>query len=214
MRKGLIGLSLALIGAVATVRADPMRIAAFGDSLVHGYGLVQQEGFVPQLQAWLNARGAEVVVVNAGVSGDTTAGGAARVDWTLTEDIKGMIVVLGGNDLLRGLSPDEARANLGMILSTAQQRGVRVLLIGMQAPANYGEVYKTRFDAIYPDLAAEYETLFFESFFAGLMAQGGDPADLGAFMQPDGIHPNARGVGLIVEAIGPVAMDLVNSIEE
>ncbi len=214
MRKGLIGLSLALFGMATAVQADPVRIAALGDSLVHGYGLVQQEGFVPQLQTWLNERGAEVVVVNAGVSGDTTAGGAARVDWTLTEDIRGMIVVLGGNDLLRGLSPDEARANLGMILSTAQQRGVRVLLIGMQAPANYGEVYKTRFDAIYPDLAAEYETLFFESFFAGLMTRGGDPADLGAFMQPDGIHPNARGVGLIVEAIGPVAMDLVNSIEE
>jgi acyl-CoA thioesterase I len=212
MRKGLIGIGLALFGWAAVVQADPVRIAALGDSLVHGYGLIHEEGFVPQLELWLKEHDAEVVLVNAGVSGDTTAGGAARVDWTLTEDIKGMIVVLGGNDLLRGIAPEEARANLARILSSAQARDVKVLLIGMQAPHNYGAEYKASFDAIYPDLAKEYDAFFFESFFAGLTANDDDPAVLGQYMQPDGIHPNGKGVELIVQAVGPTALQLVGAV--
>lgn len=211
MRKALIGLLLTGWGAAAT--AEPVVIAALGDSLTQGYGLMQEEGFVPQMQRWLTAQGAEVTLINAGVSGDTTAGGAARVAWTLTPDVDAMIVALGGNDLLRGIAPEVARGNLATILTEAQQAGVEVLLIGMQAPGNYGAEYKVAFDAIYPDLAAEYGALFAPSFFAGLAAEG-DPSAVSGLMQGDGIHPNADGVARIVAALGPFVLDLMQAVEE
>lgn len=191
-----------------TATAEPVVIAALGDSLTQGYGLVEQDGFVPQLERWLQANGAEVRLINAGVSGDTTAGGAARVEWTLTPDVDAMIVALGGNDLLRGLDPDLSRANLTAILSAAETSDVDVLLIGMQAPGNYGPDYKQAFDTIYPDLAEQFDVLYAESFFDGL-ASGGDPNAVSQYMQPDGIHPNAQGVARIVEALGPSVLELV-----
>ncbi len=191
-----------------TATAEPVVIAALGDSLTQGYGLVEQDGFVPQLERWLQANGAEVRLINAGVSGDTTAGGAARVEWTLTPDVDAMIVALGGNDLLRGLDPDLSRANLTAILSAAETSDVDVLLIGMQAPGNYGPDYKQAFDTIYPDLAEQFDVLYAESFFDGL-ASGGDPKAVSQYMQPDGIHPNAQGVARIVEALGPSVLELV-----
>jgi len=202
-----------LWGAVAS--AQPVSILALGDSLTQGYGLIEQEGFVPQMRRWLAEQGAEVRLVNAGVSGDTTAGGAARVEWSLTPEIEGMIVALGGNDLLRGIAPEVARDNLERILEAARARDVAVLLVGMQAPGNYGADYKAEFDALYPELAAEYDTLLFESFFAGLQAAGGDdPAGLRGYFQSDGIHPNADGVALIVEAMGPAVLELVERARE
>ncbi len=191
-----------------TATAEPVVIAALGDSLTQGYGLVEQDGFVPQLERWLQANGAEVRLINAGVSGDTTAGGAARVEWTLTPDVDAMIVALGGNDLLRGLDPDLSRANLTAILSAAETSDVDVLLIGMQAPGNYGPDYKQAFDTIYPDLAEQFDVLFAESFFDGL-ASSGDPNAVSQYMQPDRIHPNAQGVARIVEALGPSVLELV-----
>lgn len=176
--------------------------------MTQGYGLPEQDGFVPQLQRWLTDQGADVQLINAGVSGDTTAGGAARVDWTLTPDVDGMIVALGGNDLLRGIDPDVSRANLEAILSAADASKVEVLLIGMEAPGNYGPDYKQRFDTIYPDLAQKFDALYVESFFTGLTADG-DPAEARKYMQSDGIHPNAKGVSLIVEALGPDILALV-----
>ncbi|AAV93752.1 arylesterase [Ruegeria pomeroyi] len=211
MRKALIGLLLAGWGMAAT--AEPVVIAALGDSLTQGYGLVPEQGFVPQLQRWLMAEGAEVTLINAGVSGDTTAGGAARVAWTLTPEVDAMIVALGGNDLLRGIAPEVARGNLATILTEAQRAGVAVLLVGMQAPGNYGADYKVAFDAIYPELAAEHSALLAPSFFAGLMAEG-DPAAAAGLMQGDGIHPNAEGVARIVAALGPFVLDLVQAAEK
>ena len=120
-----------------------------------------------------------------------------------------MIVALGGNDLLRGIDPAVSRANLSGIMQAAGDAKVPVLLIGMQAPGNYGPEYKVTFDAIYPELAAEYGALYLDSFFAGLGGAGTDPAEMRPFMQPDGIHPNAVGVERIVEAIGPHAADLI-----
>nr|WP_328805269.1 arylesterase [Ruegeria pomeroyi] len=193
--------------------AEPVVIAALGDSLTQGYGLVPEQGFVPQLQRWLMAEGAEVTLINAGVSGDTTAGGAARVAWTLTPEVDAMIVALGGNDLLRGIAPEVARGNLATILTEAQRAGVAVLLVGMQAPGNYGADYKVAFDAIYPELAAEHSALLAPSFFAGLMAEG-DPAAAAGLMQGDGIHPNAEGVARIVAALGPFVLDLVQAAEK
>lgn len=210
MRKAL-GLIVVLLTA-GPVSAETV-IAALGDSLTQGYGLPAQDGFVPQLQRWLDAEGAQVRLINAGVSGDTTAGGLARVGWTLTPEVDGMIVALGGNDLLRGLDPVQARANLDGIVRAAQAQKVEVLLVGMQAPGNFGADYKTQFDAIYPELAATYGTGYFESFFAGLTGgdSARDPALLREWFQPDGIHPNAAGVARIVDAIGPAVLALVQA---
>ena len=180
--------------------------------MTQGYGLVPDQGFVPQLQKWLEGAGAEVVLINAAVSGDTTAGGLARVGWTLTPDGDAMIVALGGNDLLRGIAPDVARANIEGILRAAQEAGVEVLLVGMQAPGNYGPDYKEAFDALYPELAARVGTLYLDSFFAGLPAS--DPAALGAYVQPDGIHPNAEGVARIVEGFGPHVLALIDAARD
>jgi acyl-CoA thioesterase-1 len=191
-------------------RAEVPVIVALGDSLTAGYGLPEGEGLVPQLQAWLAAEGREAQVVNAGVSGDTTAGGLARLDWSLTPETDALIVALGGNDMLRGLDPDEARANLDAILTRAGDRGLPVLLVGLAAPGNYGPDYRARFDAAYPELAAAHGALLVPNLFAPLMAEGSDPAALARFFQADGIHPNAEGVARIVDGLGPQVLALID----
>jgi acyl-CoA thioesterase-1 len=195
--------------------AEEVTIVALGDSLTQGYGLVEEDGFVPQLEAWLRARGADVVVQNHGVSGDTTAGGLARIGWALEGDVDALIVALGGNDLLRGLPPEASRANLDGILAEADARGLPVLLIGLEAPGNYGPEYKAAFDGMYPDLAAEYDALLVDSFLAPLSeaAESDRAGALARYMQPDGIHPNAEGVALIVEALGPEVEALIARID-
>ncbi len=210
-RTGLSNLVAAAFFAIAAspLAAEPVTIVALGDSLTQGYGLPEQEGFVPQLQAWLDGQGApEARIVNAGVSGDTTAGGLARVDWALEGDTSGVIVALGGNDLLRGLAPSETRANLDGILTEIGSRGLPAVLIGLIAPDNYGADYKASFDAIFPDLAAKHGAILVEDFFAGL-SDTRDTAAIRALMQPDGIHPNEQGVERIVGAVGPSVLDLV-----
>jgi acyl-CoA thioesterase-1 len=191
--------------------ADLPRVLALGDSLTAGYGLPREDGFVPQLTAWLATQGRQAEVVNAGVSGDTTAGGAARLEWSLASGADALIVNLGGNDMLRGLAPAQARANLTLIMEAAQAKGLPVLLVGMQAPGNFGADYKTEFDAIYPDLAAQYGALLLPVYFAPIATAEGalDPA----FMQPDGIHPNREGVARIVEAMGPKVLTLLAQIK-
>lgn len=209
--KALVALLMLMAGAA---QADRVHLLALGDSLTQGYGLLERDGFVPQLRAWLEDRGHDVRIVNGGVSGDTTAGGLARVEWSLTPEIQGMIVALGGNDLLRGIDPAVVRDNVEGILRIAEAKGLDVLLIGMQAPGNYGPQYKADFDALYPELARSYDALYLDSFFAGLMQDGEMPADPGAYMQPDGIHPNAEGVARIVATIGPKVEALIARIEE
>ncbi|WP_147107212.1 arylesterase [Tateyamaria sp. syn59] len=206
---GAIVISLCAGAAVA----EPVTIAALGDSLTQGYGLPVEQGFVPQLEAWLAEAGHDVSVINAGVSGDTTQGGLSRVAWTLTPEVDAMIVTLGGNDLLRGIAPEVSRANLEGIVQAATEAGVEVLVVGMQAPGNYGPDYKQAFDAMYPEIAEEYGTLFLDSFFAGLGGPDTDPADVRSFMQPDGIHPNATGVARIVEGVGPSVEALIARVE-
>ena len=196
-----------VFGLIGSVSSAETTIVAFGDSLIHGYGLTQGDGFVPQLQAWLNEQGVAAKVINGGVSGDTTMGGLSRVAWTLTPDVDAMIVTLGGNDFLRGLDPAASKANITGIVETAQAQGVEVLLTGMQAPGNYGPDYKQAFDALYGEIATEYDTLLADSYFAGLPSD--DPAQLGNLMQADGIHPNREGVALIVDALGPQVLDLI-----
>lgn len=202
--------NLGLVLALTTpALAEPVNVVALGDSLTAGYGLATEEGLVPQLESWLRARGHEVTLVNAGVSGDTTAGGLARLDWSLAPDTDALIVTLGGNDLLRGLSPAEARANLDEIVKRAVARGLPVLLVGLRAPGNFGPDYKAEFDAIFPDLAAIHDALVVADLFAPLRAEAGDPAALAPFFQADLIHPNAQGVARIVEGLGPAVEELL-----
>lgn len=194
--------------------AESVTIVAMGDSLTQGYGLVPDVGFVPQLQRWLTDQGADVDLRNAGVSGDTTAGGLARVDWSLESDVDAMILALGANDVLRGIAPEVARANLSGILDAAEARDLPVLLVGVVAPANYGPDYKDAFDGMYPDLARAYGTLYFEDFLYGVTSLPDRAAALAQYIQPDGLHPNADGVALIVEAMGPSVMDLVERAQK
>jgi acyl-CoA thioesterase-1 len=210
--------ALAFIPAFACVASaqqadDRTHVLALGDSLTQGYGLMEQDGFVPQLRDWLNERGHAVRVVNGGVSGDTTAGGLARVEWSLSPEIDAMIVALGGNDLLRGIAPETARGNLDGILRVAEARDVEVLLVGMQAPGNYGRDYKQAFDSIYPELAVVHDTLYVQSFL-GPLTDGGGMNQAARYMQPDGIHPNAEGVARIVDTIGPAVEKLVARARE
>lgn len=191
-------------------RAEPITLLALGDSLTAGYGLAEGEGLVPQLQAWLQAQGADVVVVNAGVSGDTTAGGLSRLEWSLTPDVDAVMVLLGGNDLLRGLPPAEARKNLDAILSGITAKGLPVLVIPMQASMNFGPEYKAAFDAIYPELAAHYGAVLADPYFAAL---GTDLSALGDLMQGDGIHPSKAGVAKIVPVLGPKVQDLLKLVK-
>ncbi len=205
--------AFAASGAASGAAAQTLTIVALGDSLTQGYGLPEDQGFVPQLQNWLTERGADVALINAGVSGDTTAGGLARTPWSLEGDVDAVIVALGGNDLLRGLDPASSRANLDGILTEIAARDLPVLLAGLPAPGNYGPQYQTSFDAIFPELAAEHGAILYPNFLAGL----GETADLGsvrALMQPDGIHPNAEGVARVVEAIGPSVLELVDAARE
>ena len=199
-----------MILGVSAASAEQVTIAALGDSLTQGYGLVQEDGFVPQLEAWLQAQGADVEVINAGVSGDTTAGGLSRVAWTLTPEVDAMIVALGGNDLLRGIDPAASRANLDGILAAGSEAGVDMILVGMEAPLNYGPAFKEAFDGMYGDLAQAYEVPLYPTFFDGLLAEGDVDAARAQYMQADGIHPNAEGVARIVEAMGPSILALID----
>jgi acyl-CoA thioesterase-1 len=192
--------------------AQPATIAALGDSLTQGYGLPSEDGFVPQLSAWLTDNGASVNLINAGVSGDTTAGGLSRIEWTLTPEVDGLIVALGGNDMLRGIDPSVSRTNLEGILKVANEHGLPVLLIGMDALGNYGPEFEVSFDAMYPELAEKYGALYVPNFLGALAGRADARATLAEFMQSDGIHPNAKGIALIVEEIGPKVLELVDRV--
>lgn len=198
---------------VSVAFADPVRVLALGDSLTAGYGLMDHEGLVPQLNGWLKAQGADVVVVNAGVSGDTSAGGLSRLAWSLDDGIGAMMVILGGNDLLRGIPPEATRANIAAILAEAKTRRLPVLLVGMKAPGNFGPDYKEAFDRLYPELAAEQDALHIDSFFGLIDPDATDPGALSDYMQLDGIHPNAEGVRRVVERLGPAILELAGRVD-
>ena len=190
----------------AAAAEPPVRLLALGDSLTAGYGLPPGEGFVPRLQAALAAAGRSVRVIDAGVSGDTTAGGLARLDWALADQPQAALVELGGNDGLRGLPPQQSKANLAGILDRLARRGIPVLLAGMLAPPNLGAEYGREFAAVFHDLARERPGVIFYPFFLDGVA--GDPA----LNQPDGIHPNARGVAVVVGRILPAVETLLDRV--
>lgn len=208
MRNHSFVMVLVMLAALPAA-ARPLTLIALGDSLTQGYGLPPENGLVPQLQSWLRAQGQDVTVENAGVSGDTSAGGRSRIDWTLAGGGDAIIVELGGNDLLRGIDPAATRANLDAILKAAHAKGLPILLIGLPAPSNYGADYQTAFDAIYPDLAQQYDALLVPDYFAPLTAGTDRDSAMKTYMQGDGIHPNAEGVKRIVAALGPMVIRLL-----
>jgi acyl-CoA thioesterase I len=195
---------LALVSAAAQPggAGQPVKIVALGDSLTAGLGLPANAAFPARLQRALVQKGVAVEIVNAGVSGDTTADGLSRLDWSVPDDADGVILELGANDALRGIDPAQARANLDAILKRLTARRLAVLLAGMRAPPNLGADYTKAFDAIYPDLAAAYGTLLYPFFLDGVAAER-------SLNQGDGLHPTAAGVDVIVAKILPQAEELV-----
>ncbi|WP_339823879.1 arylesterase [uncultured Parasphingorhabdus sp.] len=189
----------------AEAKEAEILIVAFGDSLYAGYGLDQKEGFAPELQAALTAAGKDVRVHNAGVSGDTTAAGLRRMDFVLDSlsrkpDL--VILGLGGNDLLRGLKPADTRANMEAMVKKLQDRDIPVMLTGMLAPPNLGAAFSDEFNIIYPALAKKYDVALYPFFMDGVV---GHP-DL---FLPDGLHPTAEGIDIIVGKIAPQVAELL-----
>jgi acyl-CoA thioesterase-1 len=182
--------------------AKPVRIVAFGDSLSAGYGLKPSQAFPAQLQRELKARGHDVLVANAGVSGDTTAAALERLGWAVPEGTDAVILEFGGNDALRGIDPKETRANLEKLIAGLKARRIPILLAGMRAPANWGDKYAQEFDAIFPDLAREHGLVFYPFFLEGVVL---DPK----LNVDDGIHPSGKGVAEIVRRIMPSVEDLI-----
>lgn len=207
----LLVLSVTCIAALAPFQAiradDAVRILAFGDSLTAGYGLSEADGFTAQLAAALTKMGRKVAVINGGVSGDTTTGGLARLDWSLAEQPQVMLLELGGNDMLRGLPPETVRTNLEQIIQKAQQTKVLVMLIGMRAAPNLGADYRAQFDAIYPAIAKAHDLIFYPFMLAGV---AGDPT----LMQSDGIHANPKGVSIIVEKMLPSVLQALDRVQK
>lgn len=182
--------------------AETQRVLMLGDSLTAGYGLGPGDGLVDQLQKRADDTGLSVRFINAGVSGDTTKGGLARLDWALAEGADKAVVALGGNDMLRGLSPADSFQNLRGILERLRQDKIEVLLAGMLAPANMGAEYQTDFDALYPALAEEFDVIYMPFFLQ-------DVALVPRLNQPDGLHPNREGVAIMVDNMMPYIAALV-----
>lgn len=191
----------ATAGGTGAAQAEPITIVALGDSLTAGYGLPPGKGFPAQLEAALAAEGHDVVVRDAGVSGDTTSGGLSRLDWSVGPEADGVILELGANDGLRGQPPESMRANLTGMLDRLEQRGVPVLLAGMRAPGNYGQDYRDDFARVFADLA-ERDVIYYPFFLEGV---AGDRT----LNQEDGIHPTEAGIAIIVKNILPAARALV-----
>ncbi len=202
-------LMLAAVPAFANPSlSTKVTVLVLGDSLTAGYGLENGESFPVQLEKRLQAAGYDVDVVNAGVSGDTTAGGLARIEWTLVDRPEIVIVELGGNDALRGLDPTQVYANLDRILARLKTAGCRVILAGMLAPRNLGYEYSSKFDRVYPDLAKRHNVLFYPFFLEGVATDH-------KLNQADGVHPNAAGVLRVVAGITPLvttALDELGSL--
>jgi acyl-CoA thioesterase I len=178
------------------------RILALGDSLTAGFGLAPQESFPVRLQIKLGAAGVDAQVVNGGVSGDTSSGGLARLDWALADHPDVVLVELGANDALRGIDPRLTYANLDKILTRLKAAGAKVMLLGMRAPPNWGRRYQAQFDAIFPDLATKHQVALYPFFLDGVAL---DPA----LNQSDGLHPTARGADIIAERIAPLVARLL-----
>ncbi|ABL68632.1 arylesterase [Paracoccus denitrificans] len=205
--------TLVLILALAAVpaAATPLRILAFGDSLTEGYGLPRKDGLVPQLQDWLRARGHDVLVLNGGLSGDTTAGGRVRIGYSLARHKPDAVIVeLGGNDLLMGFAPQMVEGNLDSILGQAGRGGRPLLLVGIASP-DHDDPLRRDWAGIWPRMATQHDALLMENLYQPLFDLPGDGYK--AMLQPDGLHASAKGVGLIVQSLGPKVEALIEKAE-
>ena len=209
-RRRIVAATTALMLIAGSAAAAPAsgahvaKIIAFGDSITAGFGLPPEQALPVRLEAKLHDEGIAAKVVNEGVSGDTTAGGVARLDWMLADKPDVVIVELGANDALRGIDPKVVRANLEKIIERIQASGAKVLLLGMKAPPNWGEDYQRAFDRIYPELARAHDVPLVPFFLEGVAM---DPN----MNQADGLHPNERGVVVIVDHIAPMVAKLLSS---
>jgi acyl-CoA thioesterase-1 len=201
----LIGAEPAFAQASAAIGAKPIKMVVLGDSLSAGFGLAGSDAFPAKLQKALKARGIPVEMVNAGVSGDTTSGGRDRLDWSVPEGTRAVIVELGANDALRGTDPAVTRAALSDIVTRLRARGIAVLLCGMLAPPNYGNDFAARFNAIYPDIAKSSGVPLYPFFLKGVAADA-------RLNQADGMHPTAEGVEIIVNNILPTVEAFLGTI--
>jgi acyl-CoA thioesterase-1 len=199
-------LALTTFAAVPTANAEtPVKIVAVGDSLMAGLGLPEKDGFVPRLQAALAGKGVAAEIANAGVSGDTSADGLARLDWSVPPGTDAVILELGANDMLRGIKPQLTRDALDGILHQLTERHIAVLLCGMRAAPNLGADYGSSFELIYPELASKYDVLLYPFFLDGVAANL-------SLMQRDGLHPTAAGVDAIVAGILPQVEQLISRV--
>lgn len=199
-------LAITALLSAGIARAEPIKLVGFGDSLMAGYQLPAGDAFPVKLEAALRAKGHEVEIANAGVSGDTTSGGLARLDWSIPDGTQGVILELGANDALRGIAPEETEKNLDTMLTRLKERGIAVLLAGMLAPPNMGPDYGERFNGIYQRLADKHGVPLYPFFLEGVVTK----ADL---QLEDGMHPNANGVDAMVQSILPAAESFVTSIK-
>ena len=198
----LAALATLVMASAISVRAESFRIVGFGDSLMAGYGLDAGKGFTDQLQAALRAKGHDVTVANAGVSGDTSSGGLSRLDWSVPDGTQLVILELGANDMLRGVDPALTEKNIDAMLARLRERGIPVLLAGMFAAPNLGPDYARRFDAIYPTLAERHGVPLYPFFLDGVAGDRG-------LLLDDGMHPSAAGVKRVVEGILPMVEPLL-----
>jgi len=204
-RRAALWLALGALLTPAAAAERPVRIVVLGDSLSAGFGLAAQDALPAKLEKALKAKGLPAEIANAGVSGDTAAGGLARLDWSVPEGTDAVILELGANDALRGADPKQTRAALDAIIRKLKERKIAVLLAGMLAPRNFGPEYVAAFDAIYPELAAAHGVLLYPFLLAGVAGEA-------ALNQGDGIHPNVAGVDAIVKGLTPKAEELVAQV--
>src|SRR5689334_22791115 len=190
--------------AAAAPAASGPRIVVLGDSLTAGLGLSVDQSYPALLQARLKGEGSPYQIINAGVSGDTSAGGLARLDWALEGDVRVLIVALGGNDGLRGLPAEELKGNLSKIIEQAQKRHIKVILAGMEAPPNFGQSYIVSFHQVYPELAREYNVTLVPFLLQGV-------AGIDTLNQRDGIHPTAQGARILAGNIWPVLRPMLTT---
>jgi acyl-CoA thioesterase-1 len=204
--KRMLSMIAAFAMAVTTTHAAPIKVLALGTSLTQGLGVPPGLDLTEVLEARLKASGFDVKVINAGVSGDTSAGGLARLDWSLADHPQAAIIELGSNDALRGQSPAETEKNLSAILARLKAEHVAVLLTGMKAPRNLGPEYAAQFDAIYPKLAKQFGVLFYPFILDGVAANP-------KLNQADGIHPNPAGVKIIADRMMPYVKQLILQVK-
>ena len=191
----------------ATEKLDNFRLIIIGDSLIQGYGLPKDKGFVNQLQKKLLEKKDNILLINGGVSGDTTAGGLSRIDWSITDDINAVAISLGANDMLRGIPPSFSKENLSKIIMKVKENNLPILLIGIKSIENYGTEYKNEFDGMFSNLADEFGLFLYPDLMAPIL----NKEDLSLYLQEDMLHPNEKGVEIIVEEILPTITNFIDS---